>query len=176
MTIGYLKVSARHSVQHFASRRRRIVSPAFAPGEVIDTPSLRSATSFWVCSSRNVRTRCFAAAAMDPKQSGNAPQTFTTYSVCSEAPPSGTKDTRATEKQNDILYGFPRTTRAQVKRVCLATASRKPPTSRCSHMRVAQGLREVERRCREVRANLTQGAYNTGGITTGDTSKYTSRH
>lgn len=46
------------------------------PGEVIDTPWSRSATSFLVRSSRNVRTRCFAAAAMDLKQSGSARQTF----------------------------------------------------------------------------------------------------
>ena len=98
MTIGYAKVSDCHAVKHVLSSKRRMVSPAFAPGEVVDTPCLRNATSFWVCLSRNVRTRCFAVAAIDPKQSGSAPQTFGTYSVCSEAPPSGTKDTRASEK------------------------------------------------------------------------------
>ena len=98
MTIGYAKVSDCHAVKHLLSSKRRMVSPAFAPGEVVDTPCLRSATSFWVCLSRNVRTRCFAVAAIDPKQSGSAPQTFGTYRVCSGAPPSGTKDTRANEK------------------------------------------------------------------------------
>ena len=73
-----------------ALRRRRIVSPAFAPDEIIDTPSLRSATNFWVRSSRSLRTRCFAAAAMDPKPSANVLQAHThdlqpTYNGCSAA-------------------------------------------------------------------------------------------